>query len=313
MCPQLVDFEGDGRLDLVMGTFEGTAFVLPRGETGYGAWRRITDREGRNVQLSLFWNRETESWDNADRSPAGAPNEPDHAISAVLVDWDGDLDLDLVLGSKEGRLYLQTNEGTRSAPSYTGVNVPILLATSERPALMVPGGCTAPRIVDWNGDGLFDLVCGSFAGGVFVYPNSGTREAPQFAQQQVLLPNAQARRGAQGGPTRGTYVDAVDYDGDGDLDLLVGGYHEFTPERRRLTDEERAEAQSLEEQIAAVEAELAAWFESAEADENGEFSEAAMETYRAIVARLQPLERRLAALKPKPGERARVWWFERQS
>jgi hypothetical protein len=311
MCPQLADFDNDGRLDLVMGTFEGTAFVVPRAENGWAPWKRIIDSAGRNVLLSAFWNRETEAWDSADRSPEGAKNPEDHAISAVVVDWDGDGDVDLVLGAKEGRLYVQKNVGTRAEPSYTGVNEPILLASTGRAPLTVPGGCTAPRVVDWNGDGLFDLVCGSFGGGVFAYLNSGTASESRFGEPLVLLANEGVRKD-DGGPMRGTYVDVVDYDGDGDLDLVAGGYREFTPPQRVLSDDEKKRVAELDEEIAALEKELGDWFESAEKDDKDEFTDAAMEQYRAIMAKLQPLQRERDQLVPSTTEKARVYFYERE-
>ena len=36
MSPQLVDFDADGHMDLVMGTFEGVAYLVPGTEAGYG-------------------------------------------------------------------------------------------------------------------------------------------------------------------------------------------------------------------------------------------------------------------------------------
>ena len=41
-------------------------------------------------------------------------------------------------------------------------------------------------------------------------------------------------------PDAGLYVDAVDYDADGDLDLVVGGYSMWEPVARELTEEEQA-------------------------------------------------------------------------
>ena len=42
-------------------------------------------------------------------------------------------------------------------------------------------GHAAPLMLDWDGDGLVDLLVGQFGGGrLRVYPNRGKRGAPQF-------------------------------------------------------------------------------------------------------------------------------------
>lgn len=53
------------------------------------------------------------------------------------------------------------------------------------------GGYAAPLLVDWDGDGLLDLICGQFDyGRIRFYPNSGTPGSPQFLEFDYLLDGA---------------------------------------------------------------------------------------------------------------------------
>lgn len=321
MSPQLVDFDADGHMDLLTGTFEGTVFLVRGSAEGYLPFERVRDEQGRLVQLQQFWCRDTDAWQDADRSPEGATNPDDHCIAVSAVDWDGDGDLDLLLGAKSGRLYLQENVGTRRAPVYATFNRPILTSggPDADPArtqarlgqdLIVPGGCTAPRVVDWNEDGLFDLVCGSFGGGVFCFLNRGTPTAPAFDVPTALIPNT-VDRDVASGPTRGVYADPVDWDGDGDLDLLVGGYAEVEGPQVDLSPQEAARADELEQQLVDLDAELQRVVAEAETDDEGELTEDALARVMEIVERMWAIEEELEALRPQPGEKGRVFLFER--
>jgi hypothetical protein len=317
-----VDFNADGHPDLVMGTFEGVAYLVPGSKKGFQPPERILDAAGNRILLSAFWNEKTNKWDNADRSPKGQKHPPDHCISVVAVDWNNKGVLDLLLGAKEGGIYLRRNEGAPGRPKFVTTNERVM---ADGKPLVVPGGLTAPRLVDWNGDGLFDLVCGSFNGGVYLYLNKGKPGKPAFVAPEVLIPPA----GGNGNtppsaeptrPTEGCYVDVVDYDGDGKLDLLVGGYSAWSPVRKALTPAERKEVDELEKRISTLVAAQTKLYQEARDKAKGN-QEALKKLYEELFKtkefqktsqQYQAAKRRLDELRPEPRREAFVWLYRRK-
>jgi hypothetical protein len=321
MCPQLVDFNADGYPDLVMGTFEGVAYLVPGSKTGFQEPQHILDAAGNPILLSAFWNYKKRTWDNADRSPKGQKHPQDHCISVVAVDWDNDGVLDLLLGAKEGGIYLRRNEGAPGRPKFVTTNERVL---ADGKPLVVPGGLTAIRVVDWNADGNFDLVCGSFGGGVYLYLNTGKPGHPAFGAPQVLIPppenNGRAATATEPTrPTEGCYVDVVDYDGDGKLDLLVGGYSAWSPVPKALTAAEKKEVDELDQRIHTLNAALGKLDQEArdQAKDQAELKRlyqelVKTEQYQKTSQQLQAASSRLDELRPRPRREAFVWLYRRK-
>lgn len=182
--------------------------------------RKMLDEDGDVMRLGQYWDDEGSRWTGMEKSPYADAL----GISAFPYDWDADGDLDLVLGSNEGGVYLRRNVGTAEEPRWS--------RTSERVAangkpLQVPSGHAMPVVADWDGDGLGDLVSGSDDGDVWWWRNVGAAGAPEFAAEVKLV--ARTGEGLEELGER-TQVAVADFDADGDLDLLVGDYHSAASE-----------------------------------------------------------------------------------
>ncbi|MCH8811610.1 MAG: VCBS repeat-containing protein [Gemmatimonadetes bacterium] len=140
-APALGDLDGDGDLDMLVGTWNaGVALYLNEG----------TRTEPEFVLQDTTFVRLT-------RGSNSAP---------ALTDVDGDGDLDLFIGESSGELNFYRNVGTPLAPSFELV--------SDRFGEIDVGRRSFPTFADVDGDGDEDLLLGREEGGVLLYLRVGS-------------------------------------------------------------------------------------------------------------------------------------------
>jgi hypothetical protein len=131
------------------------------------------------------------------------------------VDWNNDGKKDLLVGEQAGYLRIYLNTGTDASPVFSGYSLVKVGGVNWKNA----NGFTKPEVVDWNNDGLFDIVCGDGGGGVWLLRNQGTAGSPLFNTATFLYNGSYALVGS----SRASPV-VVDWNRDGKKDLILGGY-----------------------------------------------------------------------------------------
>ncbi|MBN1505398.1 MAG: VCBS repeat-containing protein [Sedimentisphaerales bacterium] len=139
-----------------------------------------------------------------------------------VVYWDADDRKDLLVGQSDGTVMIFLNVGTDENPTF---DYGTFLKVGAEDALTLDVGYRAtPTPLDWNGDGLLDLVAGAYDGAIHIYYNCGCDGAlpPHFCFSEPSGDYAQEDGLALVVPGGRSSPAVADLDGDGLNDLLVG-------------------------------------------------------------------------------------------
>jgi hypothetical protein len=200
--PTVVDWDNDGNHDLLVGDTDGNVIIYKN--------------TGTNTNPVL--DAGTFVINNSDPDGIGR-------ATPIVNDWDEDGVNDLLVGNFRGTIHIYMNNGTNENPSFSSYSN-LQVGDVDFDVSTVYSDRSSPRIYDWNGDGLKDILVGEYMGYVYYLENEGTNAAPVFNSAQKLLLNDGTLLRYSSTVTPGSprsRLDITDWNNDGLMDIVVGG------------------------------------------------------------------------------------------
>ncbi|HHP7242941.1 MAG TPA: FG-GAP-like repeat-containing protein [Cyclobacteriaceae bacterium] len=147
--PEFVDWNGDGFIDLFLGTEEDPDQAIE-------AKMQYFENDGSGGFVDMT---DTDSDPFADYDPVGRDNP-------AFVDLDNDGDLDVFIGNKDGKIQYFENDGSGNLTEVTGAGNPFNEISF--------GENAAPEFYDWDRDGDQDAFIGKLDGELRYFENNGS-------------------------------------------------------------------------------------------------------------------------------------------
>lgn len=164
--PTITDFDGDGRIDILVGANDGTI-------------RRYEQNALRANTTAGFSDLGTIKLADGTPLDVGGVSKP------LVTDYDGDGKLDLVVGTLAGAVKLYTQTAVNRATftfvrdlSTAGTDATVINMGNSGTNPSNVNGYAAPAVTDLDGDGLLDLFIGNGTGTVFRYEQNTSATSP---------------------------------------------------------------------------------------------------------------------------------------
>jgi hypothetical protein len=204
----MADFDNDGKLDLICGEFVDklTWFknVGTQSNPEFAEGKFLLDKEGDTIRLHV------------------------QMITPTAVDFDKDGNIDLLAGDEDGSVAYLRNTGKvkNNMPVFESV-----VYLKQKADNLKFGALSTPFSIDWDEDGVDDIICGNSAGNISFIKNISGGSSPKWAAPLLLKTGANDIRilaGANGsiqGPAEEKWgyitLSVADWDNDGKKDIIV--------------------------------------------------------------------------------------------
>ena len=196
LFPRVVQWDDDGRKDLLVGAADGTVRI----------YRNVGSDADPLFDAGAFV-----------QAGVAQPEDIDVGFRAtpIWVDWNLDGRHDLLIGAVDGRLRLYLDTATTGDPQFAAA----LVIQADNADLVVFGNRSSPEYADCDDDGRRDLLVGNTEGQLLLYSNLGSDADPVFSGYTEVVADGLAIDLPGDARSRPSVCDWTD---SGRLDVLVG-------------------------------------------------------------------------------------------